>query len=141
MIVRSFHRPERPLVQTLVLALTALAVVACTSTSTTEQSPGPRVTRFDGTYQGIGKATRKDRKVCTDTWTVPVIIQNGEVSHFWNPDLNTVLKGLIAEDGSFTAQAEQHGTIVTLTGKVEGTTMIADAKGQHCDYHMEFTKA
>jgi hypothetical protein len=108
---------------------------------TSELPPGPRVTTFDGTYQGTGRPTRPDGKECSDNWTVPVLIQNGVVTHAWNPALYTTLKGVIAEDGSFSASAWQHGFTILLTGKVDGTKMVADVKGQKCDYHLELTKS
>ena len=126
----------------LALALTGLLVATCTSQSTTTELPaGPRVTTFDGTYQGTGRPTRPDGTGCTDNWTVPVVIQNGEVSHAWNTALNTNLKGLIAADGSFSASAYRRGFTILLTGKVEGTKMVADVKGQKCDYHLELSKS
>jgi hypothetical protein len=141
MIIGSFHHVGRSLVRALALCLTGFLVAACDQSPPEYTALTPRVTTFDGTYQGVGKAMRQDRDVCTATWTVPVVIQNGEVSHYWNASLGTTVKGLIAADGSFSAKAYQHGNLITLVGKVDGSTLVADAKGQFCDYHLEYTKS
>ncbi len=94
-------------------------------------------TRYDGQYVGELKLVRTVRGDCTEPppgAVYPMTISGGQVQFRYDPRFDTVLRGRVAEDGSFRAsQASPKGRI-SMTGHIHGNTVTARLKSPSCRY-------
>jgi len=112
------------------------------------------VTKFDGTYEGTmigqsasGASHATGEGACSDRLTRAISIADGVVTLVYNPESNVVLKGTVAENGLFAAEAERKATPSTgyewtlkMSGNVASGYLTGRVYGKTCGYRIQMRK-
>jgi hypothetical protein len=94
-------------------------------------------TRFDGQYVGELKLIKTVSGDCTEPppgALYPMTISGGLVEFKYDPRFDTVLRGRIAENGSFHASQRLQKGRISMTGHIEGNIVAARLKSPSCRY-------
>jgi hypothetical protein len=111
----------------------ALLLAVALAGGTQAQEPN----RFDGQY--VGKLTLD--KVLSGDCTrpplgalYPLTVAGGRVEFKYLPRFDTILRGTIAADGSFTAAQRLRNGIVRMNGQIEANRVAATIRSPSCIY-------
>ena len=94
-------------------------------------------TRFDGQY--VGKLTLV-KVVSGDCTKSPLgalylmTISRGQVQFKYGPRFDTVLRGTVAEDGTFQASYALRSGQINMTGQIQGNEVTAHITSPSCRY-------
>jgi hypothetical protein len=112
------------------------------------------VSKFDGTYDGTmvgqsaaGPSHAMVEGACADRLARSITVAQGAVSLVYNPESNVVLKGTVAENGLFAAEAERKNTQSTgyewtlkMSGSIVGDYLTAQLFAKTCTYRIQMRK-
>jgi hypothetical protein len=94
-------------------------------------------TRFDGQY--VGKLTLM--KILSGDCTepppgalYPLAVSGGRVQFNYLPRFDTILRGYVAPDGTFTASRRLQKGTIDMTGRIEGIDVKATIRSPSCIY-------
>ena len=94
-------------------------------------------TRLTGQYVGELKLLKTVRGDCTEPppgAVYPMTISGGQVQFKYDPRFDTVLRGQIAENGSFHASQRLPKGRISMSGYIQGNTVTARLKSPSCRY-------
>lgn len=97
-------------------------------------------TEFDGQYVGKLTLTKLRSGDCTEPplgALYPLAISGGRVEFKYLPRFDTILRGHVAANGTFTASLRLRRGRIRMTGHIEGTDVIATIKSPSCIYHFK----
>ena len=93
--------------------------------------------RFDGQYRGELTLTKVIAGDCTEPplgALYPLTISRGEVRFVYVPRFDTILKGRVDDNGSFTASARVRKALVQMRGRIQGKNITAYIVSPSCNY-------
>jgi hypothetical protein len=110
--------------------------------------------KFDGTYDGTmigqsaaGASHAMREGACADRLVRSITVADGALSLVYNPESNVVLKGTVAENGLFAAEAERKNTQSTgyewtlkMSGSIVGDYLTAQVFAKTCSYRIQMRK-
>ncbi len=110
--------------------------------------------KFDGTYDGTmiaqsaaGASHAMREGACADRLVRSITVADGALSLVYNPESNIVLKGTVAENGLFAAEAERKNTQSTgyewtlkMSGSIVGDYLTAQVFAKTCSYRIQMRK-
>jgi hypothetical protein len=94
-------------------------------------------TDFDGQYVGKLTLTKLLAGDCTEPplgALYPLAVAGGRVEFKYLPRFDTILRGRVAADGTFTAQHRLRRGRIRMTGHIEGTDITATITSPSCIY-------
>jgi hypothetical protein len=94
-------------------------------------------TRFDGQYVGKLTLVKVISGDCTKSplgALYPMTISGGQVQFKYDPRFDTILRGTIAEDGTFQATRLLGNGRITMTGRIQGNNVTAHITSPSCRY-------
>jgi hypothetical protein len=94
-------------------------------------------TRFDGQYVGKLTLLKVISGDCTKSplgALYPMTISGGQVQFKYDPRFDTVLRGTIAEDGTFRASRPLRNGQIVMTGHIRGNNVTAHITSPSCRY-------
>jgi hypothetical protein len=94
-------------------------------------------TRFDGQYVGELKLTRVIGGDCTQPppgALYPLTISAGRVLFKYDPRFDTVLRGNVAENGTFSAFRVLPKGVISMTGRIHQGNITALIRSPSCNY-------
>jgi hypothetical protein len=112
------------------------------------------VNKFDGSYDGTmvgqsasGASHAMGERACAGRLARAITVADGALSLVYNPESNVVLKGTVAENGLFAAEAERKSTQSTgyewtlkMSGSIVGDYLTAQVFGKTCTYRIQMRK-
>jgi hypothetical protein len=96
-----------------------------------------RPTQFDGQYVGELTLTGVVNGDCTEPplgAAYPLTISNGQVRFKYVPRFDTTLIGAVDAKGNFKASRTLHKGIVSITGRIQGSSVTATIQSPSCHY-------
>ena len=131
-------------------AVAVLAVLLVASRVVTAAASG----KFDGTYDGTmigqsaaGASHAMREGACADRLVRSITVADGALSLVYNPESNIVLKGTVAENGLFAAEAERKNIQSTgyewtlkMSGSIVGDYLTAQVFAKNCSYRIQMRK-
>lgn len=93
--------------------------------------------RFDGQYVGELRLVKTVSGDCTQPppgAVFPMTISGGQVEFKYDPRFDTVLRGRVADNGSFHASQRLTKGRISMTGQIEGKIVTARLKSPSCRY-------
>jgi hypothetical protein len=94
-------------------------------------------TRFDGQYVGTLTLTKIIGGDCTQPppgALYPLTISGGRVQFKYDPRFDTILRGTVDQNGTFTASRPLPKGLVSMTGHVYQSNITAHIKSPSCNY-------
>ena len=94
-------------------------------------------TRFDGQYMGQLTLMKIVSGDCTKPplgALLPLTITGGQVEFKYVPRFDTILHGIVDENGNFTASQRVRGGLVSMTGRIRGNNVAASITSPSCKY-------
>jgi hypothetical protein len=94
-------------------------------------------TRFDGQYVGKLTLIKIISGDCTKSplgALYPMTIRGGQVLFKYDPRFDTILRGAVAEDGTFQASRILRKGQITMTGRIQGSDVTAHITSPSCRY-------
>ena len=94
-------------------------------------------TNFDGQYIGELRLTKVISGDCTPSppgALYPLTISGGQVQFKYDPRFDTVLRGRVNENGTFTATHLLQRGRIRMTGQIRGNNITAYIKSPSCRY-------
>lgn len=112
-----------------------LALLLAATLAPAARAQGP--SRFDGQY--VGRLTL-DKVVSGDCTRpplgalYPLNVSGGRVEFKYTPRFDTILRGSVAQDGTFVASQQVRGGAVVMTGRLEANRVHATIRSPSCLY-------
>ena len=94
-------------------------------------------TKFDGQYVGRLTLTKIISGDCTRSppgALYPLTISGGQVQFKYDPRFDTVLRGIIDDDGAFRATRSLQKGLISMNGHVRGNNVVAHITSPSCKY-------
>jgi hypothetical protein len=94
-------------------------------------------TRFDGQYVGKLTLIKVIQGDCTKSplgALYPLTISGGQVQFKYDPRFDTVLRGTIADNGTFQASHALRSGQIIMTGRIQGNDVTAHITSPSCRY-------
>jgi hypothetical protein len=94
-------------------------------------------TRYDGQYVGKLTLIKVISGDCTKSplgALYPMTISGGQVQFKYDPRFDTVLRGTVAENGTFQASHALRNGQIIMTGQIQGNNVIAHITSPSCQY-------
>jgi hypothetical protein len=95
------------------------------------------VAGFDGQYVGKLTLTKLLSGDCTEPplgALYPLAISGGRVEFKYLPRFDTILRGRVDADGSFSASRRLRRGLIKMSGQIEGTNVVATITSPSCIY-------
>lgn len=111
----------------------ALLFVAALANAAWAQGP----TKFDGQYVGELTLTNVLGGDCTQPPAgalYPLAISGGQVQFKYDPRFDTILRGSVAEDGTFHASRALRNGQISMTGRIRQNNVTAHITSPSCNY-------
>jgi hypothetical protein len=94
-------------------------------------------TTFDGQYMGKLTLTKVVSGDCTRPPAgalYPLTISGGQVEFKYVPRFDTILHGMVDDNGAFRASQRVRNGLVSMAGRIRGNNVTADIASPSCKY-------